>query len=685
MPFTRRRLLVRTGALAAGSALARAVPGAAAPPPPDAPVIGPPPLTTAGYFALADRIQRRLNHTWHRERQAYSSGGQHIDAIYNAAILSVHAVAAELGHVGPARNDARARALVARLCASPPYVAARPPGGGTMRHGPGWLADLGTLDSPQDKAIDPKVAEGLFCAWRARAALALPPETVSLIADRINRVARGRFFRYPSVRLNQINWNAELYAYAAAVGGDPELLRRDYREQLRRFVAGVRRPATRYGTTNLGPGYRFEYLPHFPPEDPSNLDSAEYANITVHALSAYQQALDAGMAPLPEADLDILRAWVERVLCGSWLHCGMLNWDTGLGLARWMKSKTWAYAQQGLLAIARADHFHRDPAYGPWAKHIFDRGLGLYDRMLAIGETRRIPSAHLYGIDAAHQGLGSARMFSARIAANAARAAAAGLGAMAAAEPPPMYAFDADIGRLAVSTPRYGTAILASNRGALPYGGIELARLFDAAGRPVGGIGGRPPAAFGIVVRDSSGRRRLATQDPRRSSRIVLTRSPRGRVERVRRLPREPDAGPFADLAAEGVVRSRDAVVTTRHRFTRDFIETEWSVERRRGSPRVEALFPSWGRDAPIEALRADGSVVALGAGGAALPLAGVARFRVGAYEVMLLDAPEGVAQAVRVARQIAAPNPGPTLVIRLGRAPAALRVRVVLPANGGR
>ena len=71
------------------------------------------------------------------------------------------------------------------------------------------------------------------------------------------------------MRLNQINWPAELYANAALVTGDPELLRRDYRQHLRRFVRGVRHPLTKGGTTNLGRGYQFHYLPHYPGADPS--------------------------------------------------------------------------------------------------------------------------------------------------------------------------------------------------------------------------------------------------------------------------------------------------------------------------------------------------------------------------------------------------------------------------------
>ena len=54
---------------------------------------------------------------------------------------------------------------------------------------PGWLGDLGTFDSPMDKAIDPKVAEGLAAAWRARAVLGLGPELEARIAGAVD--ARG--------------------------------------------------------------------------------------------------------------------------------------------------------------------------------------------------------------------------------------------------------------------------------------------------------------------------------------------------------------------------------------------------------------------------------------------------------------------------------------------------------------
>ncbi len=108
------------------------------------------------------------------------------------------------------------------------------------------------------------------------------------------------------------------------------------------------------GTTNLGPGYRFHYLPNQPPSHPFNVDSAEYANITIHFLLFHAQARAAGMAPLPRADHAMLEAWVERVLLGYWTHAGFLNWDSGLGLDRWQIGKTFAFAQQGLIAIAKS-------------------------------------------------------------------------------------------------------------------------------------------------------------------------------------------------------------------------------------------------------------------------------------------------------------------------------------------
>ena len=282
-------------------------------------------------------------------------------------------MAALRDHRGAARADARGRALAGRMCESPPWSerahATRPD---KMFHVGGWLASVRSAGAGMEKSVDPKVAEGLACAWRARDVLGIEPAEAQRMASLVQRCAHGAFFRYPNVRLNQINWNSEVFAHAATMTGDTSLLRRDYYLHMRRFVAGVHRPwlADRHmrpyygGSTNLGPGYRFNYLTTRPPGDAFNLDSAEYANITVHFLLWYARARAAGMPALPRGDREVLTAWVERVLLGYWTHSGFLNWDSGLGLKRWQIGKTFAFAQQGLLAIARADDFHARPSSG---------------------------------------------------------------------------------------------------------------------------------------------------------------------------------------------------------------------------------------------------------------------------------------------------------------------------------
>ena len=167
--------------------------------------------------------------------------------------------------------------------------------------------------------------------------------------------------------------------------GDPELLRLDYRRHVHRFVAGARRPLREHWARNLSDSYRFQYQTTWRPSA-KNVDSAEYANITLHFIAWYEQALRAGMPPLPPADLDVLRAWTARVQFGYWTHSGLLSWDSGLGFGRWMKAKTWAYALQGPLAIACSPRFHLDPRQGAWAKYVFDRGLAQFTRALRAAE-----------------------------------------------------------------------------------------------------------------------------------------------------------------------------------------------------------------------------------------------------------------------------------------------------------
>lgn len=396
-----------------------------------------------------------------------------------------------------------------------------------------------------------------------------------------------------------------------------------------------------------------------------NVDSAEYGNITASFLREYAQARRAGMKPPPPAARRLLRGWLRRVLAGSWTHGGYLNWDTGFGFRRWHQAKKFGLSQQALIGIATAPQLAPWPRAPRWANSMLDRGFELYERELGDGD----PPGLLFGVHARPEPVESSRLALTRMESNAARAVAAGLGEARTAVPPPLYAFDPDTGRLAVTTPAYNTAVVPSSRGAFPYGGIDLARLYDARQRPVGGIGGRPPESFGLLVRDVSGRRVFASQLHDRG-RLWLTRAPSGVRASASAWTGRAYAGAFRDLRAAGIARGRGWVARVSHRFTTDFLETSWRLRGPRARVRVfvDVLFPTGSAGATIDAELRDGSVRRVGA--VRFPLRDVVRFRVGGYRMEPRSRPRGASVHLLMSRpQSSAPDPGPTLAIQLVRA----------------
>ncbi len=629
------------------------------------------------YWAFADGVAGRFDGLWDEQRGRYDAGPGGVEVMLNADLLLVHAVAAQQGHDGPARNDARGRTLVRSLVASPPYVdRSGPRAPGAHPHAPGWVSAMDSTRSNQHLVIDAQVVDALAHAWRARQALGLPQELARRAAQAIRRTARGRYWRWPAMRLNQINWYALVHSAAAIVGGDPRRARRELRRRLAWFTRGVRPRARAAG--NLGPGLRFHYLPHRPRSAPFNVDSAEYASI-VASVARFQDR------PAPP----LLRRWMQRVVSGYWTHSGYLNWDTGLSFRRWHQAKKLGLAQQALLGLARSPGMQPRREYGAWAKWLFDRGLTFYERVARRSPGGVAPGV-LFGLHVVPQGLGSAQLGASRLAANAARAIAAGLGGLPAAEPPPLYSFDPDIGRLAVTTPHYSTAVVAVSQGALPYGGIELARLLDGDGEVAGGIGGRPPAAFGLVVRDRGGRIVLATQRPRtrldrRVTPLRLTHAPAGVGATAAAAVGPVYAGPFRDLRATGTVSSPALRARTSHRFLSRSIETTWRLRRRGGAPvSADVLLPSWGRSATVVAVMRDGSRQRISR---PRRLAAIERLEVrsdrSGYTVVPQAAPGGATvRLVRPAPQASAPRPGPAVAVRIaaGRfSRTALTLRLVL------
>lgn len=222
--------------------------------------------------------------------------------------------------------------------------------------------------------------------------------------------------------------------------------------------------------------------------------------------------------------------------------------------------------------------------------------------------------------------------------------------------------------------PTYNTAIVAVNHDAFPYGGLDLARLFDADQDVAGSIGGMNRAAFGLSVR--IGRKIvLRTQYGRRGRVPGLVPLSVGGV-RASASARRAYAGPFTDLRVRGAVRAGGFTGTSAYRFSPQAIDARW-IARGRGG-RAVVTFPSWGHGAHVDAVMRDGRVVRLRG---TLAMRGVRMLRViserGGYTI----APRG-GQRVRLvhpAPQAANPHPGPSVEIALGAAPASFAARLTV------
>jgi hypothetical protein len=687
--LTRRQLLARGAGAAAGAALAHSTgmrSNALAASDSEG---------VQSYLAFMDTVVARILSQWSESHSAYRPLGGTYSTVVNARMLQTHAGAALAGHSGASRDDERARRLVATLLSSPcPW---RTAGANTrhdkMFHLPGWITSLTDPEAVMDKAVDPQVAQALVAAWRAGAILQLDAATLQQIVQAVSGTARCAFFRYPGIRLNQLNWNCALYALDAELTGASDLLRGDYREQMLRFATFATRPEHPGGTANLGPGWHFSYLPNHDPASQANLDSAEYANETLDCVRHYATALDAGMAPLPTSALDVFRAYARRTLYGDWTHAGYLNWDTGLGSQRRYIGKVMALAQQGLLAVATTPMVQSIPDMGAHARWLFERGLDLYLRWLseqtdgtAVPPVEFGDHAHVLGPD-------DRMLFAARMASNAAQAIALDLASVASIPPPPMYSFDPDSQRLAVSTPLYSTGILVHNRHAVPYGGLDLNRLFNARQQPVGCTAGTGLANFMARIRDPGGRTLLSTQMGDGASMSIAVTQREGSTRRVGPTsppyPLDAYAGPMRAVLASGHIARGPAAIATAHRLLAESIELSWQLTL---PPHAhwEVALPSYGSQAGFLLSTAAGPV-ALEEGAADLPLAPEHRIVVhaeqggseqsgseqGGYTIAPLRVPAGARlRVVHPPSSTGAAQPGPTLVI--AGAPAGAKGHVV-------
>ena len=479
------------------------------------------------------------------------------------------------------------------------------------------------------------------------------------------------FFKYPNMRLNQVNWYLELYVWAAVTTDSPQKWMSQFRNQLTRWCTGATQKRDPWMINNLGPSWSFHRDPLSSVNDPQNIESNEYACIILDALSYLPEAKQYGLV-LSSHEKKVLKAWSKRAISAYFTHSGYLNWDTGLYLDRWHLGRYWAWSLGGLFAIMLNDE-QGDAADSQHAKWLFDRALATYTRWAKLAG-QAVPQTPTYPVKSTLTP--NPPDMAARFVFLATRAVWRDIEKLPNATPPALYAYDPGIGRLTVTTPSYNGAIVAQSNGAFPYGGLDLCRFSDADQRVAASIGGNGAANFGVVVKHGDDVV-VSSSVPRKQNGpppLTMTKGPRGKITTGAKYPSTPYAGSFSDLEVTGVRKGGGVTVRSTNHFKPDHILGEWDVSRGDNDQEldVEVRFPSYGSGAKITAVMKSGSRIAMKKGGAAVALSKVAYFwlRSGGnetgYVVVPLSFTSGAKTAVvKPSKQSSAPLPGLTLLLR--------------------
>ncbi|MDO9410397.1 hypothetical protein [Patulibacter sp.] len=557
----------------------------------------------AGLWDFVDRRQAQIEPRWQAGRSTYLPVGNDDDVRLDANMLAVHAAAARSRHKGASRHDDRVVALADVLTRAPAFLTPPESRNGGQAHIPGWSSSTSSPGA-QHVAIDPQVASALASAWEVRKAVGMPDDVADRIVERIRSVADSGFYRYPAMLLNQFNWQGDMAMAAYKVSGDPQYLEQ-YRLQLMRFVQGTRAPLTEGRTAFLNGGLGLIYSPRAAGSlGPALLSSSEYENLIYSGLRHYDLAVAAGMAPLSPDDEARLKLWGQRTLYGDWTHAGTLNWDTSLGTRRWHLTRYWAFALQGVETLATNTRLTGSAPEAAWATWIAQRALETYDIYAGRQRTGLLETG-LWGVVGRDASAEADPIFTAaRFASHAARLAQLGFGSRKDVLPPGWFAWDPDAGRLAVSTKRYSTGLLLRHP-TDDIGGIEMSRLFGAAGDPVSGTGGSARSAFGL---DLTVRGRVVLDsEPGRNLRQAGTQQ-----LRVTLGGGLPLRGTFTEgLRAYGTSKGSAGTIRVDQRFDQDGVDVLRSVKSIEDADATVRL-PAWGSAARVSAVMADGTTVRL-------------------------------------------------------------------------
>ena len=326
-----------------------------------------PPLTDADYWRFADWLAPYFDALWLPERSQYGSGNSEVGPHLPQLAAAHDARGRRAG--GPRRTFAQRRSRT-RPRAAPVRLAAlerarRLPGGGPAVPQPGLGREPrharcrdGQVDRPEGRGgADVRVAGARHPAaaardgrsdrrphqpLRARCVLPLPeraaqPDQLELRAVCAPRHGHRRH-RAAGERLSRTG--------GALLRGHPA----------RAHSGRLAEPRARAIDSTTSPAAR----PHIPSTSTAPSTRARPATSSCSTNRPCARA----WACCRSSTTGCCAPGSSTSCARYWTHGGYLNWDTGYGFKRWHAGRTWALAQQGLLAIAASPRFHNRPELG---------------------------------------------------------------------------------------------------------------------------------------------------------------------------------------------------------------------------------------------------------------------------------------------------------------------------------
>ena len=318
------------------------------------------------------------------------------------------------------------------------------------------------------------------------------------------------------MQLNQFNWPADMALANASVSGDATLLQRDFPQYLNNFLDH----AHRRGAEPLAEPQRRHGLP-LPAERAADrgeqsVGTSEYANIVFHALDDYAPAVAGGHAAARR------QAHVGAAVVGAADPHGRLDARRLPQLGHGPRLP--ALAPHALLGVRARRPQHARRGAGPRRPGAALGALDVRPRAGLLrapaGRAATPPRSPRRSTASAPRRPTRSPTRSSSPPASPALVAHQALARAAdapAEQPPPLFAYDPGSRRLAVTTPRYSAAVVDQTI-RLGYGGVDLARLYDGRGHPLGSIGSHDRTGFGVAIARRKGRRLLETQGGHRSA-----------------------------------------------------------------------------------------------------------------------------------------------------------------------